>query len=74
MNTKTQVEIDLDDAQDVSMIRTIMADEKSFYVLANKKCGRVGLYLFAIDINNPENITYILNRPNKMEVSDCSLQ
>ena len=56
------------------MIKTIMADEKNFYVLANKKCGRVGLYLFAIDINNPENITYILNRPNKMEVSDCALQ
>lgn len=50
-----------------------MADEKSFYVLANKKNGRVGMYLFAIDINNPLNVRYLLNDANKMEMSDCAM-
>ena len=44
-------EIDLDEREDISAIQNIVTDHSHFYVLANKKDGRLGYYLFAIDID-----------------------
>ena len=39
-------EVDLDDELEIQAIESICADEKNFYVLANKKEKKLGFYLF----------------------------
>jgi hypothetical protein len=36
------------------MVESVLADDKSFYVLANKREGNLGYYLLKINIENPQ--------------------
>jgi len=40
-----KVEIDYDDKESISSIQNIITDDRYFYVLANKKDGKLGYYL-----------------------------
>jgi len=40
-----KVEIDYDDKESISVIQNIITDDRYFYVLANKKDGKLGYYL-----------------------------
>lgn len=42
-------EIDLDDQEDVEGIEAITTDEEHFYILANKRGGKLGYYLFEVN-------------------------
>ena len=37
-----KTEIDIDDRENISSIQNIIADEKNFYILANKKDAKLG--------------------------------
>jgi hypothetical protein len=40
-----KIEIDYDDKESISVIQNIITDDRYFYVLANKKDGKLGYYL-----------------------------
>jgi hypothetical protein len=48
-------EIDFDEREEISAIQNIYASDTHFFVLSNKKEGKLGYYLFSIDISNPHN-------------------
>lgn len=74
MDIDKKEEIDLDEQEGISSIQNIVADKSTFYILANKRDYRLGIYIFSIDMNNPtEPANYLLNWANKMDIADCDL-
>lgn len=71
---KTGLEIDLDEREEISNIENILADSENFYVLANKKEGMLGYYLFNVSINKPHSKSeYYINWTNKLDIGDCDM-
>lgn len=52
IDLETKYELDIDEKESVADILNIHADEQYFYVIANKKNGILGYYIFMIDLNN----------------------
>lgn len=74
VDTEKNIEIDLDEQEMIANIQNIMSDEERFYVFANKKEGRLGYYLFSIDIDDPEKEPeYFINWTNKLDIANCDL-
>jgi hypothetical protein len=68
-------EIDFDDKEEVGALQNILASETHFFVLANKKEGKLGYFLFKIDINDPHaESEYLINWCNKLDIGNCDLQ
>lgn len=43
-------------------------------MLANKKGGRLGYYLFDVDINDPDKDSkYLINWNNKLDIGNCDM-
>ena len=75
VDTNKKYEVDFDDKEDISNIENILADDKHFYVLANKKEGRLGYYLLSIEIDNPDKESeYLINWNNKLDIGNCDIQ
>lgn len=67
-------EIDIDDRTGVSHIKSCMGDESYFYILANKKEGKLGFYLLRFDLNNPEKeVSFLICWNNKLDIADCDM-
>ena len=67
-------EINLDDQEGISSIQNIVADKSTFYILANKRDNRLGIYIFSMDMNNPTKpANYLINWSNKLDIADCDL-
>ena len=61
--------------REIAQIQYILASETHFFVLANKKEGKLGYYLFSIDIKNPFSpTTYYINWDNKLDIGNCDMQ
>ena len=74
MNLKNGYELDIDDQENISDILNILADDKYFYVLANKKHDILGYYLLMIEINHPEkDPIYLINWTNKCNIRQVDL-
>jgi hypothetical protein len=51
-----------------------MGDESYFYILANKKNGKLGFYLLRFDLNNPdEKVSFLICWNNKLDIADCDM-
>jgi hypothetical protein len=51
-----------------------LADEKYFYILANKKYEILGYYLLMIEIDHPEKeAIYLINWTNKLSIRQVDL-
>jgi hypothetical protein len=51
-----------------------LADEKYFYILANKKYETLGYYLLMIEIDHPEKeAIYLINWTNKLSIRQVDL-
>lgn len=51
-----------------------MGDESYFYILANKKDGKLGFYLLRFDLNNPdEKVSFLICWNNKLDIADCDM-
>lgn len=62
VDMEQQQEIDLDEKEKISMIQNIVADRQTFYVLANRRKGKLGFYIFTIDMSDPNKpVDYLLN-------------
>jgi hypothetical protein len=71
---KQGLEVDLDEREEISAIQNIIADEKHFYILANKKEGRLGYFLLRIDPSNPhDDADYLIKWSNKLDIGNCDL-
>jgi hypothetical protein len=71
---KNQKEYDYDKKEKVKEIESVAFKDDKFYVLCNKKDNKLGLYLFIIDTSNPGNdCKYLLNWPNKLNISDANI-
>lgn len=68
-------EIDIDEKERIGDILNIHADNQYFYVIANKKEGKLGYYVFMIDINdiNGEYI-YLIQWTNKLGIAGVDLK
>ena len=73
MSREADNEIDLDDMEHVSDIANIMADDKNFYVFANKKDNKLGYYLFRINLEAPTKAEYLIKWMDKLNIEDCDL-
>ena len=74
VDMQTGLEIDLDEREEISNIENILADSENFYVLANKKEGMLGYYLFNVNINKPHSKSqYYINWTNKLDIGDCDM-
>lgn len=75
VNIDWKYEVDFDDKEDISNIENILADDDHFYVLANKKEGRLGYYLLQIEVESPDTeAVYLINWNNKLDIGNCDIQ
>ena len=71
---KEPLEVDIDDQEDIKLIRNVICDDEHAYVLANKHRGQIGFYLLKIELANPrKHSTYIINWRNKLDIACCDL-
>jgi len=71
---KTGLEIDFDDREEIGAIQNIITDDSFFYVLANKRYGRLGYFLLMINVNNPEEeCIYLIQWVNKLDIGNCDM-
>jgi len=68
------IETDLDDQEEIGQIENILCDDDHFYIMANKKEGRLGYYLLYHPIDQPMNTDYLIRWGNKLDIGDCDLQ
>ena len=56
-----------------------MADDHYFYILANKKDGKLGFYLYKLDFNKPysdkgkKESDYLIRWNNKLDIADADV-
>lgn len=83
-NIKNGKEIDLADQEGVAGIESVLADERDFFVLANKRDSKLGYYLFTVNQADPEGMganspkpksgdKYLINWNNKLDIGNCSM-
>ena len=64
----------MDEREEISNLQNIISNDSHFYVLANKKSGKLGYYLFDVDINDPEeDSNYLINWNNKLDIGNCDM-
>lgn len=74
MDLNTGFEHDIDENENIKDILNILADDKYFYILANKRHNFIGYFLLRIEIENPEKkATYLLNWTNKTTIRQVDL-
>ena len=74
IDLQTKRELDIDDKEGISDIMNVLADEKYFYILANKKDNVIGYYLIMMEIDKPERDTiYLINWKNKTSIQQVDL-
>ena len=67
-------EVDLFDKEEVTSVEAVTCDEKNFWVLANKRYSALGVYLFGINIENPNKESeFLLNWSHKLDIADGSM-
>ena len=57
----------------------MVADDHYFYILANKKEGKLGFYLYKLDFNKPfsgkdkKESDYLIRWNNKLDIADVDV-
>jgi len=63
------------DKAKLSSIQNIIPLYDKFYILANKKGGKLGFFLLSIDANNPSAPPdYLISWSNKLDIGCCDMQ
>lgn len=76
-------ELNIDDQFGLTSTKSVVYDEGSFYILANKCKGQLGYYLMKFDEKRPVipnkdgedelNGEFLVNWGNKLTIGDCGL-
>lgn len=75
MDMKSGLEVDVDEKEELQSIQMVVCCGDKFYVMANKKYGKFGFYMFAIEIDDPDayEYVYLMNRVNGLAIADCDM-
>lgn len=67
-------EYDLDELEKVAEIESVASDQNYFYCVSNKRDEKLGLFLFMIDIENPDKpAEYLLHWQNKLNIGNVDV-
>ena len=74
-NLISKQEVDLDDQYNIQLIQQIVydLDDRCFYIVANKKDEKLGLYLIKFSQDNPADYSFILEWTNRLDVDDVDV-
>jgi len=83
LNLYNRNEIDIDEEFQISCMKSIFYDTGSFYILANKARGKLGLFLVRMNCYHPIvtaksgreelNGEFIINMGNKLDIADANM-
>lgn len=66
--------VDIDNNEGISSIQNIIAYEGKFYILCNKKFGKLGFFLLSLDMEKPEDACeYLISWSNKLDIANCDM-
>lgn len=64
----------MDESEKVAQIESVACDSNYFYCVSNKRDEKLGLFLFMIDMNNPDKpAEYLLHWQNKLNIGNCDV-
>ena len=74
INLDTAHEIQVAERENVNSIQNIVSGDGYFYVMTNLRDGQLGMYLLALDYNNPdEPCFYYMANQNNLEISNVNM-
>ena len=74
VDTVKKIEIDLFEKEEIGNVTSVTCDQSNFWILANKKSSALGVFLFSVDINDPNgSCEYLLNWTHKLDIADSSM-
>ena len=74
INTFTHLEVDIDKKEHVTDFKAILSTPESFYIMANKRFGKFGMFLFEIKYDAPEDpCEYYMSLNSNMAISNCDM-
>jgi hypothetical protein len=75
IDLKNKKELDLDEFHNITAIRFLLYDEedKSFYVMCNRKNGIIGFFLFKFSESDPKKYKYLTMWRNQLDIDDASM-
>ena len=59
--------------EELSDIQNCTSCGKYFYLMANKKEGKLGYFILKIEIERPGNIEYLMQWDNMLDIGNCNL-
>jgi len=74
-NSRNREFVDLDLLYSISNIREIThdAEDRAFYILANKYAEKLGLFLVRFEEDNPQKYKFVLKIKNKLDIADADI-
>jgi hypothetical protein len=74
-NFRTKYYLDLDNEYQISNIKEIIHDheDRVFYLLANKYCEKLGLFIIRIHEKNPHAHSFFMKWKNKLDIADADI-
>lgn len=74
-NREKDVEVDLDIFYEFDCVRAIHYDKEDnlFYIIFNKYKGKIGFYLFTLDVEDPKEFLSIPMQRNKLDIENCNI-
>ena len=74
MDINKGLEVDIDDNEEIANITNILYGDNKFYLMCNRRFGKIGYFLFSIDCEDPEaDGEYFINWSNKLDIADCDM-
>lgn len=76
IDLKARREYDLDEQLSISRIKMISLHLNSYYILANKRNGIIGVYLFKIKsegLPKMSEISFLINKETKFDIDDANI-
>lgn len=68
------IETDLFEKEEIGNVTSVTCDQSHFWILANKKSSALGVFLFSVDMTDPNGKSeYLLNWTHKLDIADSSM-
>ena len=68
------LEVDIDVNEEIGDITNILYGDEKFYLVCNRRFGKLGFFLLTIDCQDPEAPgEYFINWSNKLDIADCDM-
>ena len=73
---KDKAYVDIDSKYKISSMKQIVYDLEfqTFYIMANKYRGKLGLFIIKLDEENPDDYKFLLKLKNKLDIGDADIE